>query len=117
MAIQWPTWVEDNTAIPAGFLVRAKRFIYIFAAIEKLRLLHNAGWKWVKGGELTPGEVALIAQEFPGQEEPPTEQQFKNWIETWWDPRQDEAQAFRAQARKAVTVEQVDLVDLQGLID
>ena len=61
VSINFPAWVTDDTEIPPGFLVRAKRLIYTFVAIEKLRVLHNAGWKWHKGETLTPEEEAVQA--------------------------------------------------------
>ena len=117
MPINFPVWVTNDTPIPAGFEVRAKKLIYIFAACEKLRRLHNAGWEWHRGDPLTAEEEVLLQAAFPQLwPTPPTEAQVRNWIENYWQPRNREAHHVRAQFRQSVTNAQLNLVDLDGLI-
>ena len=115
--INFPAWVTDGTPIPAGFLTRAKKLIYTFVAVEKLRVLHNAGWKWHRGEALDADEEALLAATFPALwPTPPTEAQVRNWLETYWEPRQHAAQATRTMHRRAVTPAEFSYVNLDGLI-
>lgn len=115
--INFPAWVTDGTQVPAGFLARAKKLIYTFVAVEKLRVLHNAGWKWHRGEALTAEEEALLQDAFPGLwPTPPTETQVRNWIETYWGPRQEAAQATRTTHRCAVTSAEFSYVNLDDLI-
>lgn len=115
--MNFPGWVTDDTQIPTEFLVRAKKLIYTFVAIEKLRILHNAGWKWCRGEALTPVEEALLAEAFPGLwPTPPTEEQVRNWIETYWEPRHHELQGVRCVHRRAVNQSEFSYVDLDDII-
>ena len=115
--INFPGWVTDATAVPPGFLVRAKKLIYTFVAVEKLRILHNAGWKWFRGDPLDADEEALLAAAFPGQwPTQPTEAQVNTWLETFWEPRSDAAQETRGFYRLAVTPAEFSYVDLDGLV-
>jgi len=69
--VTFPAAVLDGSLVQ-GHEVRASKIIYVQVACEKLRLLHNAGWKWVRIGEgsgetLSPQEGALFQEQFPGQ--------------------------------------------------
>ena len=115
--INFPKWVTDGTEVPAGFLVRAKKLIYTFVAIEKLRILHNAGWKWHRGEALTPGEEALLQDAFPALwPNPPTEQQVNNWLKVYWEPRHLASQETRSTYRRQINPTEFTYVDLDGLI-
>jgi len=115
--INFPDWVTNDTEIPAGFLVRAKKLIYTFIAVEKLRVLHNAGWKWYRGDPLDADEEALLQDAFPGLwPTPPTEPQLRNYIETTWKPRHDAAQATRTVYRHAITPTEFSYVNLDNLV-
>ncbi len=115
--INFPGWVTDGTAVPPAFLVRAKKVIHTFAAVEKLRLLHNAGWKWFRGDPLDADEEALLAAAFPGQwPTQPTEAQVNAWLETYWEPRQHASQETRTLYRGTITPAECSYVDLDGLI-
>ncbi|MCK4374120.1 MAG: hypothetical protein KAX19_02290 [Candidatus Brocadiae bacterium] len=117
MSINYPSWVTDDTPIPAGYLIRCKKLLYTIAACEYARLLHNAGWKWFRGEALTPQEEAMLAEEFPGQwPDPPTQAQMENYLENVWEPRQNAAQSTRAQLRMQLTPAQIDFVDWGGLV-
>ncbi len=128
MSINFPTWVTDSTPVPASALVGAKKLIYTFAAVEKLRRLHNAAWMWqrgtqvgdidpVAGEEFTQEAADLLAQQFPGQwPTPPTEPQVKNYIESTWKPRHIAAQNQRLIVRRAITPAQLAFVDIDGLL-
>ena len=109
MAINWPTWVTDETPIPANVLVPAKKLAWLFVAIEKLRLLHNGVFKWARSEALTSAEEACVAEEFaPGNwpltypTDTPTVGQAAAWIEEHWMPRSQELQAQRTQMRRAI---------------
>ena len=117
MSINYPTWVTDDTPIPAGYLIRCKKLLYAIAACEYARLLHNAGWKWFRGETLTPQEESMLAAQFPGQwPDPPTQLQLESYLENVWEPRQNAAQATRAQMRTNVTPGQIGFVDWDGLV-
>lgn len=117
VAINFPPWVTDDTAIPVNFLPRAKRLVYLFIAIEKLRILHNAGWKWFRGDPLDADEETLLADAFPDLwPTPPTEAQVRNWLENWWEPRSHECQRMRTVYRRAVVPAEFNVVNLNGLI-
>ena len=116
--INFPTWVTNDTAIPSGFNVRAKKLVYVFVAIEKLRILHNAGWKWFRDEELTVAEEDLLAEAFPSiWPNKPTEQQIKNWIENYFDPRSNALQSTRTIYRRAINESEFSYVNLDGIID
>ncbi len=115
--INFPDWVTDGTPVPAGFLTRAKKLIYTFVAVEKLRVLHNAGWKWHRGEALDSNEEALLQDAFPGLwPTPPTEAQVRNWLETYWEPRSNAVQEARTIHRHAVTPTEFGYVNLDDLI-
>jgi hypothetical protein len=116
--IKFPAWVEDDTAVPAAVLVRAKQAAYALAACVKLRLLHNGAWKWVRGEALDANEEAVVSEQFgasyPGS--PPTEAQLRQMIDTWWSPRNTAAHCQLAQFRQLVTPSHLSFVNLQALI-
>ena len=86
-------------------------------AIEKLRILHNAGGKWVRGDTLTAEESALLADEFPALwPNAPTQAQFDTWREGWWKTRQDATQHARTIYRRAVASSEFSYVDLDGIV-
>jgi len=117
MAINFPTWVTDATAIPPAYLVPAKKFLYIIAACEYARQLHNAGWKWFKGEQLDAVEVTLLTEAFPSYPTRPTEAQLRGYLETVWRPRQNDVQAARAQARQAIENFDLTWVNWNGLLE
>lgn len=115
--INFSAWVTDGSDIPPAFLVRAKKLIYTFVAVEKLQALHNAGWKWCREKVLTGEEEALLQAAFPGLwPNPPTEFQVQDWLETYWEPRSHAAQTMRTICRHAITPGEFSYVDLDGLI-
>ena len=117
--INFPAQVTDpDWHFPSGTRnVRSKKLDYVFIAVEKLRVLHNAGWTWHRGETLDADEQALLAAEFPGLwPTPPTEAQLRNYIETYWEPRHNAAQETRTIYRRAVTPAHFSYVDLDGLI-
>lgn len=115
--INFPAWVTNDTEIPPGFLVRAKKLIYTFVAVEKLRVLHNAGWKWHRGEALTADEEMLLQDAFPGLwPNPPTEAQVRNWLAIYWEPRHNAAQATRCTYRHTVTPAEFSYMNLDNLI-
>lgn len=115
--MNFPAWVLDDTAIPVNALVAAKKIVYTFAACEKLRLLHNAAWKWVRGGELSSGDEIVLREVFPNYPDGcPSEHELRGVMETWWEPRQHAAQTQRALLRGRMTAEHLSFVDLQRLV-
>ncbi len=115
--INFPNWGTDGTPLPAGFLIRAKKLIYTFVAVEKLRILHNAGGKWHRGEALDADEEALLQDAFPSLwPTPPTEAQVKNWLETYWEPRSNATQETRTIHRRAVTSAEFSYVNLDDLL-
>lgn len=115
--VKFPRWVTDDTATPRDFLVRGKKLVYTFIAVEKLRRLHNAAWKWHRSERLTADERQLLADAFPTLwPNPPTEQQVRTWVTNWWEPRHDTAQATRTTHRRAVMPNEFNHVDLDALI-
>ena len=117
MAINFPTWVTNQTAIPAAYLVPAKKLLYTLAACEYSRRLHNAGWKWIRGESLTADEQAILQAEFPALwPTPPTETQFRNYLENQWEPRQNEAHGTLAASRQRIENFDLSWVDWDSLI-
>lgn len=123
MAINWPTWVTDDTAIPANVLVPAKKLAWLFVAIEKLRLLHNGVFKWARSEALSSAEEACVAEEFaPGNwpltypTDRPTVEQARTWIETNWRPRQDETQGMRSTLRLGIPEDWFSYVELRSIL-
>jgi hypothetical protein len=134
MPINWPTAVTDDGKPPTALNVAAKKALWLFVACEKLRLLQNGVYKWVRGADLvTPDPVtgnpisnaehAVLTEEFGSGFWPltyptdtPTEQQADDWIEEHWRPRQDEAQAMRASHRMAIPEAWFSLVDLRDMV-
>ena len=123
MAINWPTWVTDETPIPANVLVPAKKLAWLFVAIEKLRLLHNGVFKWARSEALTSAEEACVAEEFaPGNwpltypTDTPTMTQARTWIEANWEPRQNETQAMRTKLRLAIPEDWFSYVELRNIL-
>ena len=115
--INFPAWVTDDTPIPADFLTKAKKLVYTFVAIEKLRVLHNAGFKWARGDALDADEEALLAAAFPALwPTPPTVEQVRNWVESYYTPRSNAAQETRTIHRRAVTPAHFSYVELDDLI-
>jgi hypothetical protein len=118
MAINFPAWVTNATAVPAAYLVPAKKFLYAIAACEYARRLHNAGWKWVKGEALDATEQMLLAAAFPTLwPTPPTEAQLRTYLANVWEPRHNAAQETRALMRNALENFDLSWVNWNGLIE
>lgn len=116
--MNFPDWVTDDTPIPAGKRVRAKKILYAFGANTKLRLLFNAGWKWVRHRPLDADEETLLAATFPGQwPNAPSEEQFRNVLKNWYEPRRNAVLSAIANFREALESLEMAWVDLDGLID
>jgi len=115
--VNFPDWVTNDTALPSAVLVKAKKALYVWAACEKLRRLHNAGWKWYRGDALTAEEEGLLAAAFPNQwPDPPTKEQVENWLKNYWQPRQDTTQGARARIRSVVSGAELDWVDVNRIV-
>ena len=109
MAINWPTWITNDVAVPANVLVPAKKLVWLFVAIEKLRLLHNGTFKWARSEALSSAEETCVAEEFAEGNWPltypddtPTVEQARTWIEDNWTPRHQETQEMRTTLRRAI---------------
>lgn len=119
MAINWPTWIEDATNPPAALLVPCKKFVWLSVAIEKMRLLHNGIWKWQRSESMSAEEESCVAEEFtPGNwplsypADTPTAAQARDWIDTYWQPRETGLQQARGQLRRAIPLAWFTYVDL-----
>lgn len=136
MAINFPTWVTDDSSIPAQYLVGAKKLLYTMAACEYSRRLLNAmtHWRRVADGETRPDEPDTLSQEEmdilaanapytgPGYDfgrslsDAPSRTEVDAWTEADWQPRQDEVQATRAAARRRLENFDLSWVDWDGVI-
>lgn len=115
--MNYPAWVEDDTPMRGTRLVRAKKVLYVLAASEKLRLMHNAGWKWVRHKALTAAEEALLAEAFPNRwPDAPTAKTFRAILADWWKPRMDEVLATRANQRANIAQMELAWVEQDGII-
>ena len=114
MAINYPAWVTDGSALSLGVETFIRKVGYTVFACEKLRRLHNAAWKWHRGAARSAEEDDLLASSwplrYPGS--PPTAGEMTNWIEDVWDPKQHSAQAERASLRLKPTADQLNVIDL-----
>lgn len=118
MSINYPSWVTDDSPIPAGYLVKVKKFLYARAGQEYVRRLYKAGLDWVKGRPLAPEQEAMLAKHFPGQwPDPPTMEQFMAYKKDVWEPRQDALVDVIAGMRQAVEGLELAWVDYDGLVD
>lgn len=136
MAINYPQWITDETPIPTGQLVRAKKLIYLYAAHKKLYLLHNGFSWWVHGARypdipcvvngvehwITDAMDAILADVL-GPRYPDDPYTIAEWLgegglrDTWWLPRAEAVNGPRAQMRKAALQMELNWVDINGLID
>ena len=115
--INYPIWVTDATSVPGPVLVKAKELVYTFVAGEKLRVLFNAGWKWVRSESLDADEQALLAAEFPSQwPTSPTAAQMQSYVDATLQPRDDAVQKTRATHRKGIPPTYFSYVNLGDLI-
>ena len=132
MPINWPTWVTDGTPIPAQYLVPAKRAVFILAAAEKLRLLHQAIGHWyrVSSGNLNPDDapaVTALEQQRIAEYAPyigagydfarnlgdaPTYAEFQAWHVGWYSPKSDRVQDIIALGRSNLADYDIDWVNL-----
>jgi len=122
MAINWPTWVTDETAIPANVLVQSKKWIWLTVAIEKMRNLHNGIRAWVREETLTAEQESAVAEEFaPGNwplvypTNTPTATQARDWVDAYWEPRSTELQTMKANMRMAIPLGWYPYVDLHNV--
>ena len=123
MAINWPTWITNDVAVPANVLVPAKKLVWLFVAIEKLRLLHNGVFKWARSEALSSAEAACVAEEFAEGNWPltypddtPTVEQARTWIEDNWTPRHQETQEMRTTLRRAIPEGWFSYVELRNIL-
>lgn len=116
--MNFPGWVTDATQVPSQYVVAAKKFLYVVAACEYARRLHNAGWKWFRGKPLDAIDEDALADAFPTlfPGDPPSESQLRAYLENIWEPRQNAVQAARAEARMRLENFDLTWVDWEGLI-
>ena len=118
--MNYPAWVTNATTLRAQsdeILIRLAKISYTIGSCQKLRVLFNAGFAWMRGEDLTPHEEHLLAEAFPGQwPNPPTEEQVRTWVTNWWKSRQHDAQDTRGLHQIMVAAANLDWIDLEGMI-
>lgn len=115
---RFPAWVDDPSRIDLTRARRALRGRCLQLAREKLRLAHNAAFKWAKGETLTAEEEALCAEVVPDRwpDNPPTVEQVRTWAERWWKPRNRAISKAVHALRAALDDTERTLIPLQNII-